>query len=121
MKMKINREEVYNKCGGHCAYCGNDITIKQMQIDHKEPLFRNHTDKQLEHYKRERGTNEMDNLLPSCGRCNKWKSTFTIEDFRKIVGTSLVRLERDTPNYRLARDFGLLTENNIDVVFYFER
>ena len=34
MKMKINREEVYNKCGGHCAYCGNDITIKQMQIDH---------------------------------------------------------------------------------------
>jgi 5-methylcytosine-specific restriction endonuclease McrA len=49
--MKINREEVYNKCGGHCAYCGNDITIKQMQIDHKEPLFRNHTDKQLEHYK----------------------------------------------------------------------
>jgi hypothetical protein len=63
----------------------------------------------------------MDNLLPSCGRCNKWKSTFTIEDFRKIVGTSLVRLERDTPNYRLARDFGLLTENNIDVVFYFER
>ena len=118
--MKINREEVYNKCGGHCAYCGNDITIKQMQIDHKEPLFRNHTDKQLEHYKRERGTNDMDNLLPSCGRCNKWKSTFTIEDFRKIVGASLVRLERDTPNYRLARDFGLLTENNIDVVFYFE-
>ena len=52
--MKINREEVYNKCGGHCAYCGNNITIKQMQIDHKEPLFRNHTDKQLEHYKRER-------------------------------------------------------------------
>ena len=117
---KIDREEVYNKCGGHCAYCGNEITIKQMQIDHIEPLFRNHTDSQLEHYKRERGTNEIDNLLPSCGRCNKWKSTFRLEDFRKVVKTSINRLERDTPNFNLARDFGLVSVNDIEVVFYFE-
>ena len=37
-KKKIDREEVYNKCDGHCAYCGNEITIKQMQIDHIEPV-----------------------------------------------------------------------------------
>ena len=120
-KKKIDREEVYNKCGGHCAYCGNEITIKQMQIYHIEPLFRNHTDRQLEHYKRERGTNEIDNLLPSCGRCNRWKSTFTLEQFRKVVKTSIDRLERDAPNYNLARDFGLITENKVEVVFYFEK
>lgn len=120
-KKKIDREEVYNKCGGHCAYCGNEITIKQMQIDHIEPLFRNHTDRQLEHYKRERGTNEIDNLHPSCGRCNRWKSTFTLEQFRKVVKTSIDRLERDTPNYNLAKDFGLITENKVEVVFYFEK
>jgi 5-methylcytosine-specific restriction endonuclease McrA len=39
--MKINREEVYNKCSGHCAYCGKEITIKQMQVDHIKPLYRN--------------------------------------------------------------------------------
>ena len=120
-KKKIDREEVYNKCDGHCAYCGNEITIKQMQIDHIEPLFRNHTDRQLEHYKRERGTNEIDNLLPSCGRCNRWKSTFTLEQFRKVVKTSIDRLERDTPNFRLARDYGLLEVKQNPVVFYFER
>lgn len=121
LKKKINREEVYNKCGGHCAYCGNEITIKQMQVDHKEPLFRNHTDEQLEWYKRERGTDNMENLLPSCARCNRWKSTFKLEEFRKIVRTSIERLKRDTPNYNLAKDFGLISENNVEVVFYFEK
>jgi hypothetical protein len=49
-KMKINRLEVYNKCNGHCAYCGKDITLKQMQVDHKEPIFRNYTDDELKRY-----------------------------------------------------------------------
>lgn len=119
--MKINRQEVYDKCNGRCAYCGNEITIKQMQVDHKEPLFRNHTDEQLKWYKRERGTDDMDNLLPSCARCNKWKDTFTLEKFREIVQTSIDRLERDTPNFRLARDYGLIEVKQIPVVFYFER
>lgn len=118
---KINRQEVYDKCNGHCAYCGDEITIKQMQVDHVEPLFRDHTDKQLEWYKRERGTDEIDNLLPTCARCNRWKSTFTLEDFRNVVKTSINRLERDTPNFRLARDFGLIDVKDIPVVFYFER
>jgi 5-methylcytosine-specific restriction endonuclease McrA len=35
------RELVYNKCGGHCAYCGVEITSKQMQVDHIEPHWHN--------------------------------------------------------------------------------
>jgi 5-methylcytosine-specific restriction endonuclease McrA len=120
-KKKINREEVYNKCGGHCAYCGNEITIKQMQIDHIKPLYRNDDDTTLKGWGVERGTDDMDNLLPSCSRCNKWKSTFTLENFRKVIKTSINRLERDTPNYNLAKDFGLITENAVEVVFYFEK
>jgi len=118
--IKINREEIYNKCNGHCAYCGKEITIKEMQIDHVEPLFRNHTDEQLKWYKRERGTDEDNNLLPSCARCNRWKSTYSLETFREIVQKSIERLERDTPNFRLARDFGLLKLPEKEVVFYFE-
>lgn len=118
---KIDREKVWLKCDKKCAYCGTEITMKQMQVDHKEPLFRNSSDKELEWYKRERGTNDIDNLLPSCPRCNRWKSTFTLESFRDIVQTSLDRLERDTPNFRLAKDYGLLTITEKKVIFYFER
>lgn len=118
--MKIDREEVYNKCNGRCAYCGKNITIKQMQVDHKEPLFRNYTDMQLEWYKRERGTDDMDNLLPSCARCNRWKSTYTIEQFRTEISKQIQRLNDYNNNYRMAKDYNLIQETNQSVIFYFE-
>lgn len=119
--MKINREEVYNKCNGHCAYCGVNITIKQMQVDHVKPLYRNDSVTTLEVWGVERGTNDINNLLPSCSRCNKWKSTYSLEMFRNIVESSIDRLQRDTPNYRLAKDYGLITVEKKPVIFFFER
>jgi hypothetical protein len=120
-KKRIDRQEVYNKCSGHCAYCGVEITIKQMQVDHIKPLYRNDKVETLEVWGVERGTDEMDNLNPSCSRCNKWKSTFSLEMFRTIVENSIDRMERDTPNFRLARDYGLIEVKQNPVVFYFER
>ena len=119
--MKINREEVYNKCDGHCGYCGKEITIKQMQVDHIKPLYRNDKVTTLEVWGVERGTNDFENLLPSCSRCNKWKSTYSVENFRDIVQKSIDRLDRDTPNFRLAKDYGLLTVTDKKVIFYFEK
>ena len=26
------RQLVYDKCGGHCAYCGKEIAYKDMQV-----------------------------------------------------------------------------------------
>jgi hypothetical protein len=120
-KKKIDRQEVYNKCSGHCAYCGIEITFKQMQVDHIKPLYRNDKVETLEVWGVERGTDEMDNLNPSCSRCNKWKSTFSLEMFRTIVENSIDRMERDTPNFRLACDYGLIEVKQNPVVFYFER
>lgn len=120
-KKKIDRQEVYNKCSGHCAYCGIEITFKQMQVDHIKPLYRNDKVETLEVWGVERGTDEMDNLNPSCARCNKWKSTFSLEMFRTIVENSIERLERDTPNFRLAKDYGLLNITKNKVIFYFEK
>jgi hypothetical protein len=120
-KKRIDRQEVYNKCSGHCAYCGVEITIKQMQVDHIKPLYRNDKVETLEAWGVERGTDEMDNLNPSCSRCNKWKSTFSLEMFRTIVEKSIDRMERDTPNFRLARDYSLIEVKPIKVVFYFEK
>ena len=118
---KINREEVYNKCGGHCAYCGKEITLKQMQVDHKEPIFRNYTEKELTWYKRERGTDDMDNLMPSCARCNRWKSTYTIEQFRNEIRLQVDRLNNYNNNYRMAKDYNLIQETNGPVIFYYEK
>lgn len=118
---KIDREQIWLKYDKKCAYCGVEITIKQMQVDHIKPLYRNDNVTTLEVWGVERGTDDIDNLNPSCARCNKWKSTYSLETFREIVQTSINRLERDTPNFRLARDYGLLKVTSDPVIFFFER
>jgi len=118
--VKIERQKVYDKCSGHCAYCGIEITFKQMQVDHIEPHWHTLTEDQAVRAKIVKGSHDLDNLNPSCARCNKWKSTYSVEHFRKVVETSLDRLERDTPNFRLARDFGLIEVKPKNVVFYYE-
>ena len=35
---KSVRIAVYQKCNGHCAYCGCDLQYKDMQVDHVIPL-----------------------------------------------------------------------------------
>jgi len=120
-KKKINRQEVYDKCDGHCAYCGKEITFKQMQVDHIKPLYRNDNVATLESWGVERGTDDIDNLLPSCARCNRWKSTFSLEMFRKEIELQIERLNNYNNNYRMAKDYGLISENNNKVIFYFEK
>lgn len=34
------RQQVYDKCNGHCAYCGCKLDIKDMQVDHIESVYR---------------------------------------------------------------------------------
>jgi len=120
MTNKEKRESVYEKCQGHCAYCGKKISMKEMQVDHIEPHWHTLSEDQALKVGIKKGSHDLENLNPSCARCNKWKSTFSLESFRKVVETSLDRLERDTPNFRLARDFGLLKTNRHPVKFYFE-
>jgi 5-methylcytosine-specific restriction endonuclease McrA len=121
MTNKEKRQQVYDKCDGHCAYCGVEITLKQMQVDHIQPHWHTFTEQQASQSNIVKGSHDLDNLNPSCARCNKWKSTYSVEHFRKVVETSLDRLERDTPNFRLARDYGLIEVIEKPVIFYFER
>lgn len=118
---KVNREVVYNKYGGRCAYCGCTLTDK-WQVDHIEPVYRTWKDedqfKRL--IKKDRGTDDISNLNPSCPRCNKWKSTFSLEQFREEIGKQVERLKRDSSAFRMALDYNLVRENKNKVVFYFE-
>jgi 5-methylcytosine-specific restriction endonuclease McrA len=119
--MKINRNEIWLKYGKKCAYCGVELTLKQMQVDHIEPHWHNLTETEAQRVKLKKGSHDVSNLNPSCSRCNKWKSTYSVEQFRKVIQSSLNRLERDTPNFRLARDYGLLIIQEKPVIFYFEQ
>lgn len=57
--IKNVRKQVYEKCNGHCAYCGCKLDYKDMQVDHVKSVF---------YYN---GTNDIDNLLPSGKRNTK--------------------------------------------------
>jgi len=116
---KINRTDVYNKCGGKCGYCGCDITPKEFQVDHIISQFHY----RLKIHKKYTDNEDMDhisNLLPTCRVCNKWKSSHSLEQFRKEIGQQIRRLNDYNPNYRFAKKYNLLKETPHDIVFYFE-
>ena len=102
------REAVYKKMGGHCAYCGQEITLHEMQIDHVIPI-------------KQSGLNTMDNLLPACRSCNHYKHTLTLEKFRAALERMPAVLERDSVTYRTAARYGLLQPTPHKIVFYFEK
>ncbi len=116
---KKKRLEVYEKTNGHCYYCGKSL-LRQWQVDRIMPLYKNDTAEFLENHGITRGTDDMDNLAPSCARCNHWKGTMSIITFRKQIKAQHERLLRNAPGYRLAYDMGLI-QFDTKVIFYFEK
>ena len=66
------RQRIYDKMTGRCAYCGCKISIKNMQIDHIKPVSRG-------------GGDDADNLFPACRSCNHRKGGSDLESFRRQV------------------------------------
>ena len=112
------REKIFSKYNGHYAYCGNKLgEIKDMQVDHIIAKRRH-----IDHHLLENGLNDDSNLNPSCRSCNKFKDTFSIEQFREEVSKQIERLRRDRPTFRLAERFGLIEcKEEKPVIFYFEK
>lgn len=107
---KVERRIIFEKCNGHCAYCGCELQYKDMQADHVIPL---------NGYK-EQGEDTLENMLPSCRSCNHYKSAVPLEHFRKAVENFPVVLMRDSVTYKNAVRFGLVCPNPHPVKFYFE-
>ena len=114
--MKIDREKVYRKYGGRCAYCGNEIEYKNMQVDHLVPQHLFDESQNLMGIE----MNGFENLMPSCRRCNHYKRAHSLETFRrllmdmekKVVGTYLGKI---------AKDYKMVEWKGWDGIFYFER
>lgn len=110
---KLIRQQVYEKYNGHCAYCGCELEYKDMQVDHINSVYR-------AVYMHEGVDECINNYMPSCRQCNFYKSTFTLEEFRKRLSGITERLEK-TFIYRLAKKYGLIEEHDKEIQFYFER
>ena len=106
--MKIDRQKVYEKYNGHCAYCGKPITIKDMQVDHILS-------------KRNGGTDDIDNLNPSCRMCNHYKRAADIETLRNCLLGGLIKRLMKIYIFRVALDYRMITINGWDKKFYFEK
>ena len=110
MKKEL-REQVWNKYDKKCAYCGSVIEYKDMQVDHLTPQC-------LSHFYT--GINSFENLMPSCRRCNHYKNSYILEDFRELLKTLHERVEKNYIN-KVAIDYEIVRIFPFDGNFYFER
>ena len=75
------RLAVYEKYGGRCAYCGSRLRFDPKEHHQRGAKF------EVDHLvpKAKGGTNDPENLMPSCHQCNWWKSDRSIEDYRRLI------------------------------------
>jgi hypothetical protein len=113
---KKTRQAVYEKYGGHCAYCGKKIEYKEFQLDHLIP-------RQREHFKKysEEEIECFENYMPSCRRCNHYKRAHSLKAFREMIEEIPAKLFRDNYIYKVGLDYGLVEAHEHKVKFYFEQ
>lgn len=130
--MTRERDQVYNKYGGKCAYCGN-LLGKRWHIDHLEPVHRVNKlktvydeagfflerkfvfDKYM-HPERDSFSNKM----PACASCNINKGSYDLESWRRMIKKYIENLNNLSTPYKMAKRFGLIEEKEVEVKFYFE-
>lgn len=110
------REKVWNKYGKKCAYCGNSIMYERMQVDHYIPK----RNKLLAKKYGVDNVNHIDNLMPSCRRCNHYKRAHLLEEFRNLLMTLHERVAKQYIS-KVAVDYGIIKIDKWDGKFYFER
>ena len=111
------RERVWNKFDQHCSYCGNHIEYKDMQVDHLISQNREHSTSNPIPIE---VISSFENLMPSCRRCNHYKNTYSLEQFRTVMMTIQERIVK-TYLAKVALDYGIIEIKPFDGIFYFER
>lgn len=113
---KAEREQVRQKYGGRCAYCGNALGDR-WHADHFAPVIRLPDDRVAEQLQ----NHNLSNMMPACVPCNLSKARMQLEDWRRWLAGHVNSLNQYHPIYRLAKAYGLIAETGAEVVFYFEK
>ena len=113
-KRDILRQKVWLKYNRHCGYCGKKLEYKDMQVDHLAPIAYAPFP-----YDKNSKVYSFENLMPSCRRCNHYKRTRNLEQFRLSIMTLH---ERVTSQYitKVAIDYGIIEIKPFTGIFYFE-
>ena len=116
---KAVRLQALEKYKGHCAYCGDTITLKTMQVDHirSKRNFSFGLRSEIPSY----DVDDIRNLNPSCRPCNNFKTAMSLEEFRRELESQVARAIRYSVNFRMAEKFGLIQVEERPIVFYFEK
>ena len=101
------RLKVWHKHGCKCAYCGEDLLYKKMQVDHIEPKYLG-------------GKDELDNYNPSCRECNFYKGTFNVEGFKNQLHSIADRIKKPFI-VRLAMKYNIISFKPFSGEFYYEK
>lgn len=144
---KSEREQIFNKYGGRCAYCGCELE-KGWHVDEIEPCRREYewTKGQwsegwergmseedifakgirwVEPYQKFKGythpeRNTIENRNPPCASCNINKHSGSLEEFRELIQGFKKHLNEINTQYKISKRYGLVIEVDKPVVFYFE-
>ena len=120
---KAQREQLKNKFGGHCAYCGCDLGDK-WHADHIEAVKRDiiHVGggKLVSGEMTRPHLDTIENMNPACVPCNLNKSSMSIEGWRGVLGGYCKALIRDSHTFRHSLRFGLVAFTDKPVMFFFE-
>jgi 5-methylcytosine-specific restriction endonuclease McrA len=122
---KTDRELIFNKYNGKCAYCGCELT-KGWHADHIEPIVRDFIyNRNKQRFKtngicRNPEKENLQNYNPSCPSCNIQKNSYTLEQFRENIKQFVNSLNQYSTQYKFAKKYGLVSETDIEVKFHFE-
>ena len=120
---KAQREQLKNKFGGHCAYCGDQLGDK-WHADHIEAVKRDiiHVGggKLVSGEMTRPHLDTIENMNPACVPCNLNKSSMSIEGWRGVLGGYRKALIRDSHTFRHSLRFGLVAFTDKPVMFFFE-
>lgn len=117
--IKNKRIAVYDKYSGHCAYCGQKIEYKDMQVDHFIP-------KEMEsaviagNFPGLDNIDDIKNLMPACRTCNHYKRAHDLETFRRYI-EEIPRKLGINYIYKVGVLYGNVIENEKTIQFYFEK
>ena len=101
------KNQIWDKCTGHCAYCGVELS-KGWHADHVIPVVRG-------------GPDDIMNLMPVCPKCNNFKASFTLEQFRHELSMQVTRARKYSVNFKMAERYNQIVVKETPIVFYFEK
>ena len=111
MITKEIKEIVRQKYDNKCAYCGVDL-VKGWHVDHIKPKVFG-------------GTDDLENLNPSCKHCNTYKCHANLEGYRRQLRTMLnEKLEylfKSKTKMQVAINMGSIKHAAWNGIFYFEK